>query len=228
MVVKINLLNLAPGSYIFIEKNVMLDASSLKLQASKERLTSHLDFRFISETTTIGIDSIREGTGFLRTKPAIGQYKVLVIDNFHLATNEAQNAFLKILEEPPPYAYIFLVTPYIDRLLKTIVSRVQIIRSSKFKVKSAKLQFKVQNLLTMNIGERFLWLENELKGLDDKKAVKVKLLEIIDEFLREGVELVKQNAISFEALDYLKEACWKIEQGFPSPKLLIEGFFTLL
>ena len=149
-----------------------------------------------------------------------------------MATEEAQNAFLKTFEEPPEYAYIFLITPYIDRLLKTVLSRAQIIENPKSQITNPKripnYNFKLQNLLKMNIGERFLWLEEILKGLEDKSELRRTLITLVDQFLFKGVELAKKGECPIEALHSLKEAKWKIEQGFPNPRLLVENFFLTL
>ena len=241
---EMNIDTIMAGSYIFLHQEEVLEISSSKLNVQKGRLLAHPDFYLVTSERSIGIDVIREVGYFLRIKPIASQYKILVIENFHLATVEAQNAFLKTFEEPPPYAYIFLVTPYIDRLLKTIISRAQVITGiSNFETRISKLnqnsltseasvlrrqKFKIQNLLNMNIGERFLWLENEIKGLEDKVKVKVRLLEIVNAFLNEGLLLAKEGRVNLDAVEYLKEATWKIEQGFPNPKLLMEGFLVIL
>lgn len=80
----------------------------------------------------------------------------------------------------------------------------------------------------MNVGERLLWLENETKALKDKTELKQWLMKVVDGLLIEGVELLKQQKIKPEVFEYLKEAKWKIEQGFPVPKLLLEGFLLQL
>ena len=217
-------MKLFPGSYIFSDIDLVFDASCFTLRVTREKLTQHLDFSLVTGEGSIGIDAIRQSAQFLRSTPSVAQYKILVITNFHLATKEAQNAFLKTFEEPPTYAYIFLVTPYIDRLLKTIVSRA--ITISKVKTQKSKLQLKSQKLeelLKLSLGERLLWLEQVLKKIDKKNDLKTELLNIVDVFLTSGV--TKKN---LQAIEYAKEIKWKIEQGFPMPKLLVEGLLTLI
>jgi len=219
-------LSYAPGSYIFPELDPVLETSSFMLQVSREKLSSHADFRLVREEGSIGIGAIRSVGQFLTTRPLISSSKIVVIEQFHLATLQAQNAFLKTFEEPPSYAYIFLVTPYIDRLLKTIVSRAQVMGSSKFKVQSEKLQGKIQNVNTMqsmSIGERMLWLEQLMKSKEKGSDTKTDILTLVDELLADSI--AKQN---LAAIEYAKEIRWKIEQGFPNPKLLVEGFLVTL
>ncbi len=74
---------------------------------------------------SITIDDIRFLEEQIQLTPAFGGRKLAVIFDAHRMTPEAQNAFLKTLEEPPNYAHIILTTPYPDRLFETIVSRTQ-------------------------------------------------------------------------------------------------------
>ena len=77
---------------------------------------------------SIGIDMVRHVTEILSKHPFEGRRTVVALFEAHLATAEAQNALLKLLEEPPPSATVILVTEYPDRLLGTILSRCQEIR----------------------------------------------------------------------------------------------------
>lgn len=74
---------------------------------------------------TIGVDTIRELREFVLLKPYMGEYKVIIIDNAHTLTVQAQNGFLKTLEEPPLDTLIILVTHKEYVLLPTIISRTQ-------------------------------------------------------------------------------------------------------
>lgn len=77
---------------------------------------------------SIGIDAVRRISERVSRRPFEGKRSVTIVFEAHLATAEAQNALLKILEEPPPSAAIVLVTQRADRLLPTIVSRCREIR----------------------------------------------------------------------------------------------------
>ncbi len=59
------------------------------------------------------------------SKPTHGRARIFIIDGAHEMRFEAQNAFLKTLEEPPEKTFIILVTPQLDRLLTTVLSRCQ-------------------------------------------------------------------------------------------------------
>ncbi len=72
------------------------------------------------------VDDIRELINQVRFAPQQGRYKVYIIDEVHMLTASAFNAFLKLLEEPPPYAIFILATTEKHKVLPTIQSRCQI------------------------------------------------------------------------------------------------------
>ncbi len=73
--------------------------------------------------TAIAVDQIREVERSVALNPFEGRTRVVIIDPAHLLTDEAQNAFLKTLEEPPPHVVIILIATREERLLPTIHSR---------------------------------------------------------------------------------------------------------
>lgn len=72
---------------------------------------------------SIGVDAVREVKNFLWQKPNTSARRMLVIDNADLLTTEAQNALLKIAEEPPVSSLLILITSDPDAILSTISSR---------------------------------------------------------------------------------------------------------
>jgi len=72
---------------------------------------------------SIGIDAAREVKTFLWQKPNTSARRTLIIDNAELLTTEAQNALLKITEEPPASSLLILITSDSESILPTIVSR---------------------------------------------------------------------------------------------------------
>jgi DNA polymerase-3 subunit delta' len=89
---------------------------------------SHSDVQVLTVATgkkEIGIDRVRELKRFMQLRPAGGKVKVALIDDAHLLTVAAQNALLKVLEEPPPHSFLVLVSSNPDALLATVRSRCQ-------------------------------------------------------------------------------------------------------
>lgn len=72
------------------------------------------------------VDDIRQLIEMVRVQPQIGKYRVFIIDEVHMLSTQAFNAFLKTLEEPPAHAIFILATTEKHKLLPTILSRCQI------------------------------------------------------------------------------------------------------
>ena len=72
------------------------------------------------------VDDIRNLTEQVRVPPQIGKYKVYIIDEVHMLSQSAFNAFLKTLEEPPKHAIFVLATTEKNKIIPTILSRCQI------------------------------------------------------------------------------------------------------
>ncbi|MBQ0017719.1 MAG: DNA polymerase III subunit gamma/tau [Clostridiales bacterium] len=70
-----------------------------------------------------GVDDIRAITDLVKYPPTIGRYKVFIIDEVHMLSQGAENAFLKTLEEPPEYAIFILATTDPQKVRQTIKSR---------------------------------------------------------------------------------------------------------
>src|SRR3990167_6519322 len=82
-----------------------------------------------SANVSISINQVREIKRLIFQKPLIQKFKIVIIYEAQKLTIEAQNALLKILEEPPQSAVIILVAPGNSELLPTILSRVTIIKA---------------------------------------------------------------------------------------------------
>jgi DNA polymerase III subunit gamma/tau len=79
----------------------------------------------IDAASNRGIDEIRDLREKVNYTPNLARYKVYIIDEVHMITKEASNAFLKTLEEPPPHAIFILATTEPHKVLSTIMSRCQ-------------------------------------------------------------------------------------------------------
>ena len=82
------------------------------------------------------VDDIRNITDQIRIPPQRGRFKVYIIDEVHMLSNQAFNAFLKSLEEPPEHVVFILATTEKNKILPTILSRCQIYDFKKVDSKS--------------------------------------------------------------------------------------------
>ncbi|MEY3437946.1 MAG: hypothetical protein RL265_531 [Bacteroidota bacterium] len=81
------------------------------------------------------VDDIRSLIDQVRIAPQLGNFKIYIIDEVHMLSNQAFNAFLKTLEEPPKHAIFILATTEKHKIIPTILSRCQIFDFSRIKVK---------------------------------------------------------------------------------------------
>lgn len=151
-------------------------------------------------TNSIGVDDIKELKKKLYLKPIYGTHKAVIICNSHLLTVEAQNAMLKILEEPPGNTLIILTSSTKEVFISTIISRCSLIElennESLAQAEKDKLTSQIVNLQTMTISEKLafaelmaknkeeviVWIENMILTL--REIIITSILEKSDENLQ--------------------------------------------
>jgi DNA polymerase-3 subunit gamma/tau len=111
--------------------------------------SSHMDIIEMDAASNRGIDDIKDLIEHTKYKPSSARYKIFIIDEVHMLTNQAFNALLKTLEEPPDFVKFILATTDPLKLPATILSRTQHFRFKKIP----------QNLVLMHL-EHILDLEN--------------------------------------------------------------------
>src|SRR6201991_5153483 len=85
-----------------------------------------LNIHELDAASNNSVEDIRSLVEQVRFAPQAGKYKVYIVDEVHMLSSSAFNAFLKTLEEPPPYAIFILATTEKHKILPTILSRCQI------------------------------------------------------------------------------------------------------
>ncbi|MDR0765923.1 MAG: DNA polymerase III subunit gamma/tau [Odoribacteraceae bacterium] len=88
------------------------------------------------------VDDIRELVDQVRVLPQVGKYSVYIVDEVHMLSTQAFNAFLKTLEEPPAHAIFILATTEKHKILPTILSRCQIYDFNRIKIADAVAHLK--------------------------------------------------------------------------------------
>ena len=152
------------------------------------------------------IDDIRNLRDNVIYPPANLKYKVYIIDEAHMITREAFNALLKIMEEPPKHLVFIMATTEIDKIPKTILSRVQKFEFNK--IDSSKIKEQINIILK----DQNIKMENEAIDLIIRKAKGAMrdALSILDqvlsfnkeEFLLKDVEFIL-GTVDFEKIDTL-------------------------
>ncbi|MDO6759561.1 DNA polymerase III subunit gamma/tau [Tamlana sp. 2_MG-2023] len=113
-----------------------------KMINSDGKETGEEDFAFnifeLDAASNNSVDDIRSLTDQVRIPPQVGKYKVYIIDEVHMLSQAAFNAFLKTLEEPPKHCIFILATTEKHKIIPTILSRCQIFDFKRITVKDAK------------------------------------------------------------------------------------------
>lgn len=133
------------------------------------------------------IDDIRNLKDNVIYPPANLKYKVYIIDEAHMITREAFNALLKIMEEPPKHLVFILATTEIDKIPKTILSRVQKFEFNK--IDSSKIKEQINIILK----DQNVKMENEAIDLIIRKAKGA---------MRDALSILDQ-VLSFDKKDFL-------------------------
>ncbi|MCC5943996.1 MAG: DNA polymerase III subunit gamma/tau [Bernardetiaceae bacterium] len=100
---------------------------------------SSLNISELDAASNNSVDDIRSLVEQVRYPPQGGKRKVYIIDEVHMLSNQAFNAFLKTLEEPPSYAIFILATTEKHKIIPTILSRCQIFDFNRIQVKDIAL-----------------------------------------------------------------------------------------
>src|SRR5699024_7344912 len=116
-------------------------AKQINQQAAEGNVEDE-DFAFnifeLDAASNNNVDDIRELTDQVRIPPQVGKYKVYIIDEVHMLSAAAFNAFLKTLEEPPKHVIFILATTEKHKIIPTILSRCQIFDFKRITVTDAK------------------------------------------------------------------------------------------
>ncbi|MFO7789262.1 MAG: DNA polymerase III subunit gamma/tau [Bacteroidales bacterium] len=146
------------------------------------------------------VEDIRNLIDQVRIPPQIGHYSVYIIDEVHMLSSSAFNAFLKTLEEPPPHAIFILATTEKHKILPTILSRCQVYDFSRISVKE------ITDRLKFVAEKENIKAEDEALQIIAQKAdgAMRDALSIFDQLVSfSGSEVTYQNTIeNLNVLDY--------------------------
>ena len=126
---------------------------------------SNTDIVEIDAASNNGVDEIRELRDKVNLVPTFGEYKIYIIDEVHMLTNQAFNALLKTLEEPPKHVIFILATTEFYKIPVTVTSRCQKFQFLKFSNDDIVNRLSnIANLENININEDAL---SEIARLSD-------------------------------------------------------------
>lgn len=146
-----------------------------------------IDLVEIDAASNRGIDEVRDLKEKINFAPSHAKYKVYIIDEVHMMTNEAFNALLKTLEEPPAHAYFILATTEVHKIPATIISRCQ--------------RFDFRRIADKAILARLNFIARKEGIQTDQKALEL-IAKYVNGGMRDAIGLLEQltsnGEISFE------------------------------
>lgn len=200
------------------------------------------DFQEINCADFRGIDTIRDIRQRMNQAPMDGDCKIWLIDECHMLSTQAQNAFLKILEDTPKHVYFFLATTIPQKLLKTIKTRCTEIQLKE--IKSKPLYKLIQYTAKK---EKFPITEEVIETIiDHSEGSARKALVLLDQILNiegeeEQIECIiasdsKTNAIEIARLLINPRTKWKdmgkilreIDEDAESLRYMILAYMTAI
>lgn len=155
---------------------------------------NHPDLLFLSDEEKLGVEAVKKIKEFLSLKPYSAKGRGVAILSSQKLTLDAQNALLKILEEPPTSAIILLGADSDKNFLPTILSRCQVV-SSEFKVQSSELEKyypEIERLINSSLDERFAFIEK----LEEKEEFIRALVSYYSNVIARS-EVTKQSDLEF-------------------------------
>src|SRR6185295_6243893 len=207
----------------FIISSRSQDQISKKLEEllDKEKVDL-LDRTTISFEKAIGIENIRIIQEKIALKPFKGERKALIVDLFSGITQEAQNAMLKLLEEPPANTLIFLTIANKDGLLPTIISRCKIIEINVKDEIFSDSQGYIDRILNSGDGEK-LEIAQEF-GKDRQTAVNFteQTLSQLDHLIKKANP--KDLKSYSKLLANLNRAYPVLKKSNVNPRFILENF----
>lgn len=204
-----------------IKNNIhKLDITSLKFINNEEKTKQ-----------SIGIEEVRIVQKNLSLKPIQSAQKLLVIYDAHLLTAEAQNALLKVLEEPPNNTIIILVSPSTSTLLPTVISRCQVVELktiSAFDPKELEEVLEIVNKLpTLAISNKLKLAQDISKDKEEAKLWLKKAIQVLRSELSKNSNK-KSLANYHHALLGLQNTYQTISSTNANPRLVLENIMLTL
>ncbi|PKQ44614.1 DNA polymerase III subunit gamma/tau [Confluentibacter flavum] len=179
--------------------------------------TGDEDFAFnifeLDAASNNSVDDIRNLTDQVRIPPQVGKYKVYIIDEVHMLSQAAFNAFLKTLEEPPKHCIFILATTEKHKIIPTILSRCQIFDFKRITVKDAKDYLK------------YIAKEQEVVAEDDALHI---IAQKADGAMRDALSIF-DRVVSFSGKNLTRQAVTEnlnvldYETYFESTDLILEN-----
>jgi len=198
-------------------------AELVSILEKKHKIATHANPDFFDlKYMTMTVDDAREVKSLAGTKPMYENAKEIFILMMNGITIEAQNALLKLLEEPPEYAHFFLIVPSAHLLLPTVKSRLSLIGSDHASTVSDSATAKeAKEFVKATPAERLEMIKALMDAISKEKKTKQDAIDLLNDI--EAV-VYKENGAKEgkKALDAIDTARKYLNDRAPSVKMLLE------
>lgn len=214
----------------FCQKNDIhsIDQTNIKAEETVSATTKRV-------SSSLGIADIRRLQKNLYLAPLQSPAKIIILYDAHTLTTEAQNALLKILEEPPINTFIFLIVKTTESLLSTILSRCTIVNLSKNKTDLTTDEVQtylpiITTILSNSLDGQLYYAQEFGKTKEEAVFFLEKLMLTLRMQLTESMT---KNTPNFPVLAYTKlmQACMQtykiVKTTNTNPRLSLENLFLL-
>ena len=170
-----------------------------------------------------GVDHIRELNEKVRVPPRIGNYKVYIIDEVHMLSIGAFNAFLKTLEEPPSHAIFIFATTEKSKILPTVLSRCQIFDFKRISVLDIKKKLEsilIEQKISYDDEALFLISESSEGSLRDALQILDRMINFCENEIT--INEVSKNLNIVGSKLYLEICDEIIEKNIPKVLLMLD------
>jgi len=215
-------------SFLIITKNKN-EATSYASDLLKKREVDPLDISLQTYEKAMGIEDVRKIQKAILLKPFRGKTKAVIIDAYENITLEAQNALLKILEEPPANTIIVIITTKRELILPTIISRCKVIVLQEKEIELTEIDLlelrdALNILLNGKIGSKLKIAQDVAK---DKENTAL-WLEKMAVFVRNKLTHDNNNIKYLNFLKELQKTYKTIESTNVNQRTALENLFLLL
>lgn len=202
-------------------------AKDFIIELSQKRKIDKFDISIFEYEKALGIDDVRELQKKIFLKPIKGDYKTVVVNTPDI-THEAQNAFLKILEEPPESTLIVLAVNELGSILPTIISRCKVFELDKSSTISKNEISKYLNILvslpSKGVGERLKLAQDLSKNLPAQAGKEEALL-----FIENLIMIARKNLLeNYKIIKSLQKYYTIIKTTNVNLRLALENLFLNL
>ena len=174
----------------------------------------------IDAASNNGVDEIREIRNNVKLVPTMSKYKIYIVDEVHMLSNSAWNAFLKTLEEPPAHVIFIFATTEINKVPVTVLSRCQ--------------RYDFHKINKDDVKEHILYISNKENFEIDEAAIS-EVIKLSDGCLRDALSYLDQlskvsnkidvdlvsSVFGIASLSYIKELIDNVNNNSLSEFLLI-------